>query len=61
MNQGMVVEKGTHIELMENKDGVYKQMWEQQTLLLENDEEIVPTARIPPYGLFASLPNGKGK
>ena len=63
MNQGMVVEQGTHPELM-SKEGLYKQMWEQQAFLLENDEDMM-TARkgsIPGYGLFSSpILNGKLK
>lgn len=62
MNQGMVVEQGTHDELMEQKDGLYRHMWEQQAMILENEEDMA-TARkgsIPAYGPYLSpVPNGK--
>ena len=56
------MEQGTHDELMEQKDGLYRHMWEQQAMILENEEDMA-TARkgsIPAYGPYLSpVPNGK--
>ena len=38
MDQGEVMEKGTHAELLEVPDGVYRQLYEQQYAGLEMAE-----------------------
>ncbi|KAI4863460.1 P-loop containing nucleoside triphosphate hydrolase protein [Hypoxylon rubiginosum] len=39
LQKGQVVEEGTHSGLLTNKDGVYKNLVQAQSLHLENDEE----------------------
>ena len=35
MDKGKIIEKGTHMELMKNRDGLYRQLYKQQFLALQ--------------------------
>jgi len=35
MDRGKIIEKGTHMELMKNRDGLYRQLYKQQFLALQ--------------------------